>query len=243
MIVVATVAIEVTSNLLLGLSDSIGMPWPGHGTARLRKEVGGVVYAEQMSAPRTWMKKWRKTRRFSQERSKRIRILNAELDVIRNASYERSRTIDTKASFIVVAAGVLASVTGVSLVAPETWFIGLAPFALTIAAVAVAIVALWPRKIGLPSARQVVDAWVDADMPADELEDNVLEVKAQEVTNRDAQNEKRAHLTNWGFILLLAGLASTLVVVPLNAVSPTWSQNDKAEPTQTPISTQAPAAP
>lgn len=196
-----------------------------------------------MSAPHPWMKSWRKTRRSAEERTKRIRILNAELDVIRNASYERSRTIDTKASFIVVAAGVLASVTGLSLVARETWFIGLVPFALTVAAVAVATVALWPRKIGLPSARQVVDAWVDAEMPADELEDNVLEVKAQEVTNRDAQNEKRAKLTNWGFSLLLAGLASTLVVVTLNAISPTWSQNDQAEPAQTPVSTHAPATP
>lgn len=190
------------------------------------------------------MRKWRSSRRRSaSERSKRIRILNAELDVIRNASYERSRTIDTKASFIVVAAGVLASVTGLSLVVAETWFIGLVPFGLTIAAVAVATVALWPRKIGLPSAREVVDAWVDADMPAYELEDNVLEVKAQEVTNRDSLNEKRAGLTNWGFSLLLAGLASTLVVVILNAISPIWSQNDEAEHTQAPASTQAPATP
>lgn len=189
------------------------------------------------------MKSWRKTRRSAEERAKRIRILNAELDVLRGASFERSRTIDTKASFIVVAAGVLASVTGLSLVAQETWFLGLVPFALTVAAVAVATVALWPRKIDLPSARQVVDAWVDADMPADELEDNVLEVKAQEVTNRDTQNEKRAHLTNWGFSLLLAGLVSTLVVITLNAVSPTWSQNDEAEPAPTPISTQTPATP
>lgn len=196
-----------------------------------------------MSAPRPWTKSWRKTRRSTEERAKRIRILNAELDVLRGASSERSRAIDTKASFIVVAAGVLASVTGLSLVTQETWFLGLVPFALTVAAVAVATVALWPRKIDMPSARQVVDAWVDADMPANELEDNVLEVKAQEVTNRDVHNEKRAHLTNWGFSLLLAGLVSTLVVVTLNAVSPTWSQNEEAKPAQTPISTQTPAAP
>jgi hypothetical protein len=169
------------------------------------------------------MKSWRRTRRSAEERAKRIRILNAELDVIRSASYERSRTIDTKASFIVVAAGVLASVTGLSLVVAETWFVGLLPFGLTIAAVAVATVALWPRKLGLPSARQVVDAWVDADIPADELEDNVLEVKALEITNRDELNKKRAALTNWGFSLLLAGLASTLIVVVLNALVPTWS--------------------
>ncbi|WP_188742700.1 hypothetical protein [Agromyces bauzanensis] len=195
-----------------------------------------------MSAPRPWMKSWRKTRRSAQERAKRIRILNAELDVLRGASSERSRTIDTKASFIVVVAGVLASVTGLSLVSTETWLVGLLPFGLTVAAVAVATAALWPRKIDLPSAREVVDAWVDADMPADELEDNVLEVKAQEVTNRDAQNEKRAKLTNWGFGLVLAGLVTTLAVVILTTLSPTWSNHDETEPTQTPVNTQAPAA-
>jgi len=190
------------------------------------------------------MKRWRKSRHLSSdERTKRIRILNAELDVLRNASFERARIIETKSSFIVVAAGVLASVTGLSLVIAETWFVGLVPFGLTVAAVAVATVALWPRKVDLPSARQVVDAWVDADMPADELEDNVLEVKAQEVTNREAQSEKRARLTNWGFALLLAGLGSTLIVVTLNAFSPFWSQDDQAQPAQTPISTQTPAAP
>jgi hypothetical protein len=144
--------------------------------------------------------------------------------------------IDTKASFIVVAAGVLASVTGLSL-------LGLMPFGLTVAAVAVAIVALWPRKIDLPSAREVVDAWVDADMPADELEDNVLEVKAQEITNRNVQNEKRADLTNWGFSLLLAGLVTSFVVVALNALSPLWSNHDESEPTETGVSVQTPAAP
>ncbi len=112
-----------------------------------------------------------------------------------------------------------------------------------VAAVAVATAALWPRKIDLPSAREIVDVWVDADIPADELEDNVLEVKAREVTNRDAQNEKRAKLTNWGFGLVLAGLVTTLAVVALSAFSPTWSNHDETESTQTPVSTQAPGTP
>lgn len=189
------------------------------------------------------MKSWRKTRRSAQERAKRIRVLNSELDVLRAAASDRSRTFDTKASFIVVVAGVLASVTGLSLVSIDTWLVGLIPFGLTVAALVVATIALWPRKINLPSARQVVDQWVDTDMSADQLEDNVLEVKAQEVTNRDAQNEKRAKLTNWGFGLVIAGLLATLAVVPLNAISLTWSDDDKADPTQTPISTQAPTAP
>lgn len=196
-----------------------------------------------MSAPGSWMKRWRSTRRSAQERTKRIRVLNAELDVLRTAATERSRTIDTKASFIVVAAGVLASVTGLSLVNVDTWLIGLLPFNLTVAAVAVAIVALWPRKIGVPSAREVVDTWVDADIAADELEDNVLEVKAQEVSNRNTQNEERAQLTNWGFSLLLAGLVTSLITVTLNALSPIWSDHDEANLSQTCLSTQTPAAP
>jgi len=138
---------------------------------------------------------------------------------------------------------VLASVTGLSLVNVDTWLIGLLPFNLTVAAVAVAIVALWPRKIGVPSAREVVDTWVDADIAADELEDNVLEVKAQEVSNRNTQNEERAQLTNWGFSLLLAGLVTSLITVTLNALSPIWSDHDEANLSQTCLSTQTPAAP
>lgn len=185
------------------------------------------------------MKSWREARRSAQERAKRIRILSAELDVLRGAASERSRTIETKASFVVVVAGVLASVTGLSLVTIDTWLVGLLPFGLTIAAVAVATAALWPRKLDVPSARQVVDAWVDADMTGAELEDHVLEVKAKEVTKRDEQNEERAKLTKWGFGLVLAGLVATLALVTLNALSPTWRSHDEAKPTPTPVSTQA----
>lgn len=192
-----------------------------------------------MSASRAWIKGWRKARQAANERSKRIRILDAEVEVLRNAAFERSRIIDAKASSIVVVAGVLASVTGLSLVDEGTWFLGLVPFGLTIAAVAVAIVALWPRKLDLPSARQVVDTWVNAEMPASELEDNVLEVKTLETTNRDALNEKRSSLINWGFSLVLAGLVFTLLVVILNTLSPTWSNHDEAERAQTTVSTPA----
>lgn len=181
--------------------------------------------------------------RKSDERTQRIKILSAELDVLRAAAFERTRTIETKASYIVVVAGVLASVTGVSLVTTDTWLIGLLPFGFMIAAVIVATIASRPRKLGLPSARQVVDTWVDADIPAVELEDNILEVKAKEITKRDESNEKRANITNWGFSLLLGGLVTTLIVVILNALSPNWSSDDEAELTQTAICTEAASAP
>ena len=125
--------------------------------------------------------------------------------------------MDTKASFVVVAAGVLASATGLTLVRPETLYLGLVPFALTIATVVVSTVALWPRSLHLPSGRQIVDTWVDADISPERLEDMLLEVKAQEVHNRDTQNEMKASWTKWGFVLLIASLVSALSLVPFNA--------------------------
>ena len=53
----------------------------------------------------------RKERLASRERLQRIRLLSSELDTLRNAAIERTRSIDTKSSFVVVAAGVLAGAT------------------------------------------------------------------------------------------------------------------------------------
>jgi len=170
-------------------------------------------------------------------------MLNAELDVRRVASSDRTRTIETKATFVVAIAALLASVTGLSLVSLDTFLIGLIPLALMIAAVASAMMALWPRKLDVPSARSLVDTQVESTKTADELDDFILEVKAKEITKRDDQTEERAKHTARGFKFVFAGLVCTLFVVALNALSPTWSPDDKAQPSQAPVSPQAPTTP
>lgn len=151
-------------------------------------------------------------------KSARIRLLSAELDESRRAAVERSRTNDTKASFLVVAAGFLAAITGSELVDAQTWFVGIVPLLLTLATVVVAAIVLWPRRLSVPSGPDMVSAWVNADMTAEDLEDHILEVKSKEVKNRNKQNERKAQLTSWGFSLLIAAMASALVVVVLDAV-------------------------
>lgn len=148
----------------------------------------------------------------------RVRLLSAELDESRKAAVERSRTNDTKASFLVVAAGFLAAISGAELVTTETWLIGALPLLLTLATVVVAAVVLWPRRLSVPSGPDMVTAWADADMTAEDLEDHILEVKSKEVKNRNKQNERKAELTSWGFSLLIAAMASALVVVVVSAV-------------------------
>lgn len=152
-------------------------------------------------------------------RRERVRLLAAELDQSRSAAVERTRTTDTKASFVVVAAGFLAGFTGPELVRRETWFVGILPLVLNLAAVVVSAVVLWPRRLKVPSGPDMVNTWVDADMTADTLEDHILEVKSKEVTNRNAQNELKARWLKWGFMLLIAAMASGLVLVIVGAVA------------------------
>jgi len=189
------------------------------------------------------MKSLRKPRRSVQERAKRIRILNAELDVRRVASSDRTKTIEAKATFVVAVAALLASVTGLSLVTLDTFLVGLIPLGLMVAAVASAMMALWPRKLDAPSARSLVDTQVESAGTADELDDFILEVKAQEIAKREEQTEERAKHTARGFRFVFAGLVCTLFVVTLNALSPIWSSNDETDAVPTPVITQAPATP
>lgn len=148
----------------------------------------------------------------------RVRLLNEELSQLRGAAVERTRTTDTKASFLVVAAGFLAGVAGSELVDSDTWFIGLVPLSLTLATVVVSAMALWPRALSVPSARSVVDTYVNADMSPETLEDHLLEIRTKEVEKRNTQNESKAGLTKWGFILLIAAMASSLAVVVVTAI-------------------------
>ena len=117
-----------------------------------------------------------------------------------------------------MAAGFLAAITGSELVEARTWFVGILPLLFTLATVVVAAVVLWPRRLSVPSGPEMVAAWVNADMTAEDLEDHILEVKSKEVKNRNEQNERKAELTSWGFSLLIAAMASALVVVVVDAV-------------------------
>lgn len=152
-----------------------------------------------------------------EHRQTRIRLLSDELDRLRLTALERTRSIDTKASFVVVAAGVIAAVAFDSLNNAHTWLLGLIPVAFTVATIIVAAAALWPVKLESASGRDVVDEWVDADITPAELEDNLLEVKAVEIEFRDAKNESKAKATKWAFGLLVASLVAALITATTGA--------------------------
>lgn len=206
-----------------------------------RVVVGGAWMSH--AAPTLSVMTWEcGARRRAFERAARIRLLNADLEVLRATAVERTRQAEMKASFIVVAAGVLASAAGIELISADTWLLGLVPFGLTIATVVVSTVALWPRKLDVPSARSIVNRWVDSNKSVEELEDYLLEVKAHEIELRDAQNELRMKWTKRGFKLLLLSLLTALLVAAANAVIPVWSDQYDQGRSETPVQSETPEA-
>lgn len=150
----------------------------------------------------------------------RVRLLSTEMDNVRQASVDRTRSIDSKSSFAIVVAGVVAGAAFTGLVDPRSCYIGLLPFALTIGSVIAAVVALWPKRLWVTSARDFVNEYVEKPMSGDELEDHILEVKTKEVTVRDEYNEKRSTATKVSLVLLIVSLFTSLIVVGVNAALP-----------------------
>ena len=148
----------------------------------------------------------------------RVRLLSAELDIIRVASIERTRALTTKASFVVVAAGLVASATGIGLVNRDTYFIGLVPFVLTILTVLAATVALWPRQFTVGSASNLVSEWLDSEFTEDQIDEALVTVKMREAVSRDEQNERASAWTKAAFVLLLLSLVTALAVATFDAL-------------------------
>lgn len=182
----------------------------------------------------------RSERKAKEHRVARVRLLSDELDRLRLSAVERTRSIDTKASFVVVAAGVIATAAFDGLSDSRVWWIGLIAVILTVATVIVAAIALWPAKLESASGRAMVTEWVaDTDMTPVTLEDSLLEVKALEIENRDRKNESRARATKWAFGLLVASLVAALSTAAVGAATPE-GETSNGETVDTPAPTSAP---
>jgi len=179
-------------------------------------------------------------RKAVEPRLARIRLLSAELDNLRLSALERTRSIDTKASFVVVAAGVIAAAAFDILSNQSLGLWGLIPSALTVATVVVAAIALWPTKLKSASGRDVVNEWVDAETEPAVLEDHLLELKAVEVYHRDEQNEIKGRATKWAFALLVASLVTCLFTAGMGAALSNGVPTHGESVTPTPTATSAP---
>jgi acyl CoA:acetate/3-ketoacid CoA transferase beta subunit len=74
----------------------------------------------------------KKDRIAADDKIARIRLLNAEMDNVRQASVDRTRSIDSKSSFAIVVAGVVAGAACVSRVYTEQAVFAVGPAGVTV---------------------------------------------------------------------------------------------------------------
>ena len=183
----------------------------------------------------------RAAKKRKSERTQRIVALQVELDVHGVRSAERTRTIETKAAYATTAAAVVV-VASISLLSPALKDIpAVLPLVFAVVAIVFSTRAIRPLSLGVVSARQLVNRYVEADMPLAELEDHLLEVRTREIEQRDTLNVKRAWAMVWGFKFLTGSVVALLLASIYSGVLPIETDNN--DQTRIPQSTNSPRTP
>jgi hypothetical protein len=142
----------------------------------------------------------------------RVALLNAEADTQREVAAERARSVQTKSSFLVVIAGLLAGASFDAPLGSDSWWLAAVPLALALATVVTAVVALWPAPAGAINPAAIRSMWIDNTQGSYELEIYLLKVKTVAYTETQDRTDRRVTALKIGFVLLSAALAAALVV-------------------------------
>ncbi|WP_146080082.1 hypothetical protein [Clavibacter michiganensis] len=147
-------------------------------------------------------------------RAQRVRYLADETDRLVEAGAARQQSVDTKASFLAVAAGIViaASVSKNWRVADS---IALAPLVFSMLALASAAVALRPGRRRDLTPKGITQRWLDSESTFETVESALLAQKVEAFEIREHEIANRAHVVVLGFVTLLL---STVALVAVFAV-------------------------
>jgi hypothetical protein len=90
------------------------------------------------------------------ERLLRIRARSIELDGQRQFAIDRGKTQETKASFVLVVVGLVASISSAQPADTPFWAIRLRPIAGALLSAVMAVLVLWPRRIDVVDAEKLM---------------------------------------------------------------------------------------
>lgn len=152
------------------------------------------------------------------ERIARIRLLSSELDIETSKAEERTRSVGTKAAFLVLTAGVLASKTYPNLDATHHWVAALLPVGLSLVAALCSIVALFPWQSKEVKPAAIVSKWVDTAGSTASMEDYLLEVKTQWIIFQNSRNNRRSRWLQIGFAILVVSIFATVQASVMNGI-------------------------
>ncbi len=165
------------------------------------------------------------------DRLLRIRALSTEFDAQRQFAIDRGKTQETKASFVLVVVGLVASISSTQLADTSLWAIGLLPIAVALLSAVMAVLVLWPRQIKVVDAGDLMLKWVDSCDTQEALEDYLLESKKDEIKARDRKYENATPHLKWAFWLLLSSVAVLFIVAIANGFNSTATFTPATPPT------------
>lgn len=146
----------------------------------------------------------------------RIRVLSTELDAQRQFVIDRGTTQESKASFVLVVVGLVASISSARLSGSPFWGISLLPIAVALASAVMAVLVLWPRSVKVVDAEKLILKWVDSTEGQEALEDYLLETKKDEIRARDSKYNDATPHAKWAFRLLVVSVAVLFIAEIVN---------------------------
>lgn len=139
----------------------------------------------------------------------RVRLLSTELDELSVDASQRASSVNNKASFLAVSAGVLVAASTSHLWTALAW-LGALALALSCAALLCAAIASRPgRRRGIV-AQRLVDRYLDSTLSTLSVEELIVRDKAAVIAGRETDLQHRAKWV-WVGSLLLAGAATSLL--------------------------------
>jgi len=147
----------------------------------------------------------------------RVRLLSDELDKLMSDASERSESVNSRASFLAVAAGVLVAAATAQLWT-QAEFVGIVALALASIGLLCAAVALRPAKRPGLIAQRLVDRYFDSRRSALEMEAEIVQDKASVISARESDMRSRAAWIVAGFFALASGTIALTVVYALEVI-------------------------
>lgn len=151
-------------------------------------------------------------------RAARVSLLAKELDIQGARSVERTRTIETKAVYLLTATAVVVAASVSLLGNGAAAFFALCALVVSAGAIIFATRAIRLLDLDVPSVGRLVDTYVDSALSASDLEDYLLEVRRREVENRDELNQERTYSLKMGYKWLSASVFVLLLAAILSAI-------------------------
>jgi len=147
----------------------------------------------------------------------RIQLIHDETDLMRADAAERQRSVDSKASFLAIAAGVVIAASASSNW-DQPWVLAVLPMLFSALGLASAAIALRPGTREGVTPQILFNRWADSEASVGTVEIDLLKSKIQAFSARENVIRSRARATSVGFIFLIAGVASLAVIFALESV-------------------------